>query len=710
MTKDRIKSCLILFGLIAAVVCMAQTQQKGVAYRYNGKNPRTPLANVTISYDGGRRTVVSGEDGTFILTLPDSKMGDRIGTVTVRKREMTVFNQQTVDEWNVRKEPLCLILCDKEEFEHQREKLIGIGRREATKKYEQQKILLEKEVSEGRLKMAEMEARLDHAYELLEKRKTLIADYADQLVRIDQSELDESMQKVLMLYENGQVEEAVDMLDKMRLTELFEHSMEKKNLHEKELHTARQDSAMIQAKIRSSIAIYQNSGEYEKAGEQMKALADILKKTDDRCSYANFCFTQNKLREAENYYLLALADIQGNDSSNDPQQLSSKSVLLNNLGIIYQNTQRYSESEQMYGMALDIKRRLVSMAPDEHEAGLAQMLNNMGVLYRKIGRNAESRKALTEALSIYEHLNKTTPQRYEKNMALTKSNMADLIATTAGGGESDSIYLESITMMRQMAAADPQAHEPELATTLNNLAVFYNKKGQREKSLQTYQEALDINRRLAQTNPQAYNPQLVTTLSNMATLYWNLNRIDESEKLYREALSIKEQLAKSLPQTYEQQLPMALGNLAMACRKSGRLDESEQLLLRAVAIDRKLMVNGDKTTFQRNLLNHLRQLAIVYEKKKDQAKCLQTYQEALSESKTLATAASTVPDVETARLLYAIGTLQIEMERYADALQPLMEAEKIFQAAAKREPNNDSHRSYCENLRKQLEYIKNMTE
>jgi tetratricopeptide (TPR) repeat protein len=185
---------------------------------------------------------------------------------------------------------------------------------------------------------------------------------------------------------------------------------------------------------------------------------------------------------------------------------------------------------------------------------------------------------------------------------------------------------------------------------------------------------------------------------------------DESEKLYREALSIKEQLAKSLPQTYEQQLPMALGNLAMACRKSGRLDESEQLLLRAVAIDRKLMVNGDKTTFQRNLLNHLRQLAIVYEKKKDQAKCLQTYQEALSESKTLATAASTVPDVETARLLYAIGTLQIEMERYADALQPLMEAEKIFQAAAKREPNNDSHRSYCENLRKQLEYIKNMTE
>lgn len=46
-----------------ALSCLAQTQQ-GVAYRYNGKNPRTPLGNVTISYDADKRTTISGEDQT----------------------------------------------------------------------------------------------------------------------------------------------------------------------------------------------------------------------------------------------------------------------------------------------------------------------------------------------------------------------------------------------------------------------------------------------------------------------------------------------------------------------------------------------------------------------------------------------------------------------------------------------------------------------
>ena len=38
---------------------VAQTQQ-GVTYRYNGKQKRTPLGNVTITYDSNQRSVLSG--------------------------------------------------------------------------------------------------------------------------------------------------------------------------------------------------------------------------------------------------------------------------------------------------------------------------------------------------------------------------------------------------------------------------------------------------------------------------------------------------------------------------------------------------------------------------------------------------------------------------------------------------------------------------
>ena len=103
---------LTMMLLILTVPMLAQTvTQRGVAYQYNGKKQRTPLGNVTISYDANKRTTISGEqDGTFALTLVGRRMGDRIGLVTVRKREMMVFNQHAVDEWSVRREPLMLIL------------------------------------------------------------------------------------------------------------------------------------------------------------------------------------------------------------------------------------------------------------------------------------------------------------------------------------------------------------------------------------------------------------------------------------------------------------------------------------------------------------------------------------------------------------------------------------------------------------------------
>ena len=110
---------LSVICLLASVAIQGQTiKQQGVTYRYNGKQQRTPLGNVTISYDANKRTALSNEqDGTFTLLLEGRRMGDRIGLVTVKKREMMVFNKHAVDEWSIRKEPLMLILCNADEFE-----------------------------------------------------------------------------------------------------------------------------------------------------------------------------------------------------------------------------------------------------------------------------------------------------------------------------------------------------------------------------------------------------------------------------------------------------------------------------------------------------------------------------------------------------------------------------------------------------------------
>ena len=207
------KICLSILMSLAAIILLAQTQQ-GVSYRYNGKHPRTPLGNVTISYDGNQRTTLSKENsGEFTLTLTGRKMGDRIGLVTVKKRDMMVFNKQAVDEWSVRKEPLQLILCDADEFENQKQKLIEIGFRQAKERYDRQKALLEKELAESKIKQQEYESAIDAAHEELEKARKHMAEYADLFARIDESEIDPQAQQAMDMFHQGNVEQAIQLFE-----------------------------------------------------------------------------------------------------------------------------------------------------------------------------------------------------------------------------------------------------------------------------------------------------------------------------------------------------------------------------------------------------------------------------------------------------------------------------------------------------------------
>ena len=214
---------LLLFTVVCLLVAVdiqgQTTIQQGVTYRYNGKQQRTPLGNVTISYDADKRSTLSNEnDGTFTLLLDGRKMGDRIGLVTVRKREMMVFNQQAVDEWSIRKEPLCLILCNADEFERQKENLINIGKREAKKKYDRQKVELEEKLSASQMKQQEYEAALDKAYDELERFQKNVGEYADLLARVDESEVDTLAQRALELFNQGEVDEAIRLFEEGHYT------------------------------------------------------------------------------------------------------------------------------------------------------------------------------------------------------------------------------------------------------------------------------------------------------------------------------------------------------------------------------------------------------------------------------------------------------------------------------------------------------------
>ena len=638
---------LMMCAMILSVFAQPTIIQKGVAYRYNGKKAKTPLGNVTITYDANKRTVISNEqDGEFTLTLSGLKMGDRIGLVTVKKREMMVFNQHAVDEWSIRNNPLMLILCNADEFERQKENLINIGKREAYKKYDRQKAELEAKLSASQMKQQEYEAALDKAYDELERFQKNVGEYADLFARIDESEVDTLAQQALDLFNQGEVEEAIRLFEQGHYMEKLDKALKNsqqadqlKAIAEQAKEQATQDSLKVLQSLKAQIEAYKMNNEWNKAGELLKGLADRLNTVDDCWDYAYFCQNQNNFKDTEIYYERAISILDKQEDKEGLDYLYTRSTLLNNLAILYSDTQRFTEGETMYKEALEIRRRLALSYPQEYEPYMATTLNNLASLYSDTQRLTESEAMYKEALETYRRLAESSPQAYESEVARTLNNMAILYSHTQQFTESETMHMEALEIRRHLAQSNQQAYEPDVAETLNNLASLYYRTRRFTESETMYKESLEIRRRLAKSNPQVYKPFVATTLNNMASLYSDTQRQTESETMFKEALEIRRCLAKSNPQAYEPDVAATLNNLANLYYRTQRFTESETMYMEALEIRRRLA----KSNPQAN-------------------------------------------ERDMAATQYGIGLLKMEMEQYEDAIPPFKEALSIYRELSKVNP------------------------
>ena len=377
----RIATLLIL--IVCSLTMVAQNvAQRGVTYRYNGKHPRTPMGGVYIKPVTAANGVVSDEtNGTFTLTLQKLKMGSRIGSVRVTKQGMMVFNQQAVDEWNVRQEPLRLILCDANEFQRQKKNLIAIGERQAKKKYDKQLTELKKKNQDQQLQLDDYYNKLDSLEKNYQNALQHMDEYADVFARIDESEVDTVAQRAIELFHKGDIQTAIQMLESQdylgRLTKANTTIAQAEAListAERAKALAEQDKEKDLQAIKTLISGYKLSNDWEKAGKLLKGLADNLKTYEVTWEYAEFCYNQNDLAEAETYYhkcMDMLGQLQGVEKEVQLEKLQ------NNLAVIYSLTQRFAESEAMYKASLSICKRLVKDNPQAYEADLAMLYNNL---------------------------------------------------------------------------------------------------------------------------------------------------------------------------------------------------------------------------------------------------------------------------------------------------------------------------------------------
>ena len=231
---------------------------------------------------------------------------------------------------------------------------------------------------------------------------------------------------------------------------------------------------------------------------------------------------------------------------------SPKSDLLNNLGILYSDNQRFAEAKAAYDEALTIRRQLAQQNPLAYLPNVAMTLNNLGLLYSDTSRPKQAEEAYDEGLGIYWGLAKVNPATYLPYVATTLNNLAVLYGANKRFAEAEAAFDGALTIRQQLAQQNPSAYLPHVATTLNNLANLYSNTSRPERADEAYDEGLGIYRGLAKVNPDSYSVDAAMTAVNRSMLYRDQPTPDQEQSVDYALLA----LFYAVP--YQDRVPLAL--------------------------------------------------------------------------------------------------------------------------------------------------------
>ena len=685
-----------ILWLLVATLCVTNAlaiDQLGIAYRYNGKKQRSAIGGVYVKVATSPNGVISNEpNGQFVLKLKGIGMGDPMGLATVTKKGMMVFNKEEVDRWSVQKKPLVLIVCDANEFQKQKDRLVAIGRSQSEKRYKQKLAKLEAQNAKKQLSLDLYNAKLDSIEKEKSNALAHMDEYADLFARIDESEIDTIAQKAVDLFKQGYIDEAITLFKKndpiakiKKSVRIRKQAEEMRQLADSADALAQQDIDENMKNAKAYIAALKLKNDWEEAGRVLKELADALGTYEAIGEYAEFAHQQNQYAEAETYYKLCKDKIAVLEKNNPEVYEYRLAAICNNLGLIYSNTQRFNESEKMYKAALEIRKRLAESNPQAYEPELAAGYNNLANLYSITRRFTESDKMYKSMLDIYKRLADANPQAYEPNLATGYCNVGNMYRDTQRFAESEKMYKSSLEIRKRLADANPQAYEPDLAYSYNNLANLYRNIQRFEESEQMYKDALEIRKQLADANPQAYEPDLAHSYNNLAGLYSITQRHAESEQMYKAALDIYKRLADANQQAYEPDLATSYYYLANLYSNTQRFTESEQMFKSALDIFKRL-ADASPQPYEFDLASTYNNLAALYSDTQRYEESEQMYKAEIEIRKRLADANPQAHEPNLAQSYNNLANLYSNTQRYEESEQMHKSALGIFKRLAESHP------------------------
>ncbi|HEY9755243.1 MAG TPA: tetratricopeptide repeat protein [Oculatellaceae cyanobacterium] len=193
---------------------------------------------------------------------------------------------------------------------------------------------------------------------------------------------------------------------------------------------------------------------------------------------------------------------------------------MNGLGRASAKIGRYSESEQYYLRALEIRTRLLGCHQDT-----ATSLNNLANLYQDLHRSAEAEELLRRAIKMDSRVLGSDSEIVQ----VFKGNLADMMQERGDIDEARVLYEQVLSTM-----VTHHCKQSAIAECLNNLSSVYREVNRLEDAEVCGKRAIEI----AKTVYGVSSPTTAMYMNNLAGVLKDAGRSLEAKDLYRKAIEI----------------------------------------------------------------------------------------------------------------------------------------------------------------------------
>lgn len=565
--------------LLTSITASAQIQNgyvrsQGTSYNRTG----SPLKGARVFVKGLNGAKVTATNGTFNINLGGGKTQFSINTVTLKGYTLLA---PLPPAYNVGKATVEIVMQSREERIQNEARISKIIEERITKSYDaktkelQKKIAaLEKVLADKKKNSDELESQirslkeqmgnLDNQYM---KRNELIDKMVEEYVNLDYATMNNRKAELCSYIESGELEKAdsllntIDIYKEMNDIKTLNQDIEEKESmleKEKEIRKNKIETACMYWRGKYNIAI-QNM-QYDSAAVYIRNLADV-----DTCNFenvfdcANYLREQNYFKEAEEYYNKIL-------KTGQEKQLISKyqiAALYNNLALLYIDTQRFKESEEMNKAAIQIYERLAKENQKVYESDLAMLYNNLAGLYYYTQQFKESEETYKAAIQIYEQLYNNNPQEYQGLLAFNYYCLGTLMTENNKQDDAIEAFEHSIKLSKEFIKEDD--FKQIYLSSLSYIVTLHQQVGNIITAYTYNEELLPFLKNLYEEDSEKWISSYFEDLIQQSYLATLLGKFKDGERYSLEALKVD----PNNHRTYT--------NLAASLLLQGRLEEAEKL-------------------------------------------------------------------------------------------------------------------------------------